>query len=185
ETINYVGTIEPKRSTTISPSIAGQITQVYVEEGSLVKYGDILVKIDDSQLRAGLETAQKKLETLKTNYNYMANEINDFYETNPLLKQLETAQSNYEYMKIEKANYESLYEEGAISKTTFDKLEQETNNAYLKLEELKATIQNSYDNLVHEKNIVAKQMEELNVILLTNARLLNVCQYISLASYSL
>lgn len=30
ETINYVGTIEPKRSTTISPSIAGQITQVYV-----------------------------------------------------------------------------------------------------------------------------------------------------------
>jgi len=162
ETINYVGTIEPKNSTTISPSIAGQIIQVYVEEGSFVKYGDILVKIDDSQLRASLETAQKKYETLNTNYNYLVNEINDFYETNPLNKQLETAQSNYEYLKSEKDNYESLYEEGAIPKTTFDKLEQETNNAYFKLEELKATIQNSYDNLVHEKDMAAKQMEELN-----------------------
>lgn len=160
--INYVGTIEPKSSTTISPSIAGQIVQVYVEEGSSVKYGDILVKVDDSQLRASLETAQKKLETLNTNYNYLVNEINDFYETNPLLKQLETAESNYEYLKNEKSNYESLYEEGAIPKTTFDKLVQETNNAYLKLEELKATTQNTYDNLVHEKDMASKQMEELN-----------------------
>lgn len=162
ETINYVGTIEPKRSTTISPSIAGQITQVYVEEGSFVNYGDTLVNIDDSQLRASLETAQKKLETLNTNYNYLVNEINDFYETNPLLKQLETAQSNYEYLENEKANYESLYAEGAIPKTTFNKLVQETNNAYLKLEELKAATQSSYDNLVHEKDMASKQMEELN-----------------------
>ncbi len=162
ETLNYVGTIEPKNSTTVSPFIAGQIVQVYVEEGSNVKYGDILVKIDDSQLRASLETAQKKYETLNTNYNYLVNEINDFYETNPLNKQLKTAQSNYEYLKSEKDNYENLYEEGAIPKTTFDKLEQETNNAYFKLEELKATIQNAYDNLVHEKDMAAKQKEELN-----------------------
>lgn len=162
ETINYVGTIEPKSSTTISPSIAGQIVQVYVEEGSNVKYGDVLIRIDDSQLRASLETVKKKLETLNTNYNYLVNEINDFYETNPLLKQLETAQSNYEYLKSEKDNFASLYEEGAIPKTTFDKLEQETNNAYFKLEELKVTIQNSYDNLVHEKDMASKQMEELN-----------------------
>lgn len=162
ETINYVGTIEPKSSTTISPTISGQIVQAYVEEGSNVNYGDVLIRIDDSQLRASLETAQKKLETINTNYNYLVNEINDFYETNPLLKQLETAQSNYEYLKSEKDNYSSLYEEGAIPKTTLDKLEQETNNAYFKLEELKATIQNSYDNLVHEKDMASKQMEELN-----------------------
>ncbi len=162
QTINYVGTIEPKSSTTISPTIAGQIVQVYIEEGSIVKYGDILIKIDDSQLRASLETAQKKYETLNTNYNYLVNEINDFYETNPLIKQLETAKSNYEFLISEKDNYKSLYEEGAIPKTTYDKLEQETNNAYFKLEELKATIQNSYDKLVHEKDIAAKQTEELN-----------------------
>lgn len=162
ETISYVGTIEPKNSTAISPTIAGQINQVYVEEGSMVKYGDNLVKIDDSQFNASLETMQKKLETLDTNYNYLVNEINEFYETNPFIKQHETAESNYEYLKIEKENYASLYEEGAIPKTTFDKLEQETNNAYLKLEELKAAIQNSYDNLNHEKDMAAKQMEELN-----------------------
>jgi multidrug resistance efflux pump len=90
------------------------------------------------------------------------NEINDFYETNPLIKQLETAKSNYEFLISEKDNYKSLYEEGAIPKTTYDKLEQETNNAYFKLEELKATIQNSYDKLVHEKDMAAKQTEELN-----------------------
>lgn len=162
ETINYVGTIEPKSSSTISPTIAGQIVQVFVEEGSVVNVGDVLVKIDDSQLKASFETVQLKLETLNTNYNYLANETKDFYETNLLIKQLETAKSNYEFLKSEKNNYKSLYEEGAIPKTTYDKLEQETNNAYFKLEELKATIQNSYDKLVHEKDMAAKQMEELN-----------------------
>lgn len=162
ETINYVGTIEPKNSSIISPSIAGQIVYLYVEEGSVVKYGDTLVKIDDSQLRASFETSYKKLETLNTNYNYLVDEINEFTETNPLIKQLETAKSNYEYLSSEKENYKGLFEEGAIPKTSYDKMEQEVNSAYLKLEELKATIQNSYGNLVHEKDMATKQIEELN-----------------------
>ncbi len=162
ETINYIGTIEPKKSATLSPTIAGQIVHVFVEEGSIVKYGDVLVKIDDSLLNASIDTAQKKLDTLDAKYIYLENEVNNFYTSNPLIKQLETAQSNYDFLKSECSNYKDLYEEGAIPKTTFDKIEQELNNAYLKTEELKASTQKSYDNLVHEKNISAKQIEELN-----------------------
>ncbi len=162
DTIKYVGTIEPKKTATLSPTIAGQIVHVYVEEGSLVKYGDTLMKIDDSQLKASIDTAQSKLDTLSTNYKYLTDEVNEFYETNPLIKQLETAKSNYDYLNSEYPNYKGLYDEGAIPKTTYDKIEQELNNAYLKTEELKANIQKSYDKLVHEKNISAKQIEELN-----------------------
>ncbi|WP_313340411.1 efflux RND transporter periplasmic adaptor subunit [Sedimentibacter sp.] len=162
ETINYIGTIEAKKSATLSPTIAGQIVHVFVAEGSIVKYGDVLVKIDDSQLEASMDTAQKKLDTLSTNYIYLENEVNDFYTSNPLIKQLETAQSNYDYLKSEYSSYKDLYEEGAIPKSTLDKMQQELNNAYLKTEELKANIRKSYDNLVHEKSISAKQIEELN-----------------------
>lgn len=165
ESINYVGTIEPKSSTTLSPTLAGAIKQVYVEEGNTVNQGDVLLKIDDSQLMASFETTQKKLETLKTNYYYLENEIREFYKTNPLIKQFDSAQSNYNYLVNEKENYVKLYGEGAISKTTFDKLSQETNTAYLKLEELKAVIQDSYDSLNHQKDLSNKQIDELNASL--------------------
>lgn len=165
EELNYVGTVEPNKSATISPTIAGQVVRVFIEEGSVVKRGDILIKIDDSQLVASLETTTKKLETLKTNFNYLSDEINKFYETSPLITQLQSAQTNYDYLKTEKENYKGLFEEGAIPKTTYDKIEQETNSAFLKTEELKAMINNTYDTMVHEKNIAQKQIDEFNSLI--------------------
>ncbi|MBZ2175129.1 efflux RND transporter periplasmic adaptor subunit [Schnuerera sp. xch1] len=162
ESINYIGTIEPKKSTTISPTIAGQIVEVYVEEGVKVKAGDLLVKIDDSQLDASLKTSQKKLETLKTNYNYLVDKVDEFYDSNPLIKKLENAQSNYEFLKEERDKHEKLYDEGAISKSAYDKIQQETDTARLQFEELEATIDDKYNQLVHEKDMAEKQIEELN-----------------------
>jgi len=162
EDISYIGTITPEKSAIVSPAIGGQIVSIYVEEGSIVEAGDLLAKIDDNQLNASINTASRKLETLTTNYNYLSDQVEGFYRSNPLVKKLETLTFNYEYIKGESDKYEQLYNEGAVSKSTYDKVKQETDTVHLQLEELKATTNDAYNKLVHERNMVEKQLKEVN-----------------------
>lgn len=161
ENLSYVGTIEPKKSAIVSPTTGGKVEKVYVEEGSAVKPGDILAKIEDTVLNASLNTSSKKLQTLQTNYNYLSNKVESFHKSNPMVKKVDTLTFNYEYLKEESEKYLELYNEGAISKSAYEKIKHEADSAYLQLEELKATTDDSYNTLVHEKNIVEKQLEEV------------------------
>lgn len=162
EDISYIGTISSKKSATVSPAIGGQIVNIYVEEGSMVKAGDILAKIDDRQLNASYITAEKKLETLRTNYSYLNAEVGSFYSTNPLVKKQDTLKSNYEYIKGESGKYKELYDEGAIAKTAYDKIKQEEETAYLQLAELEATTKDAYNKLSHERNMIESQIDEVS-----------------------
>lgn len=161
ENLSYVGTIAPKKSAIVSPTAGGKIEKIYVEEGSEVKPGDTLAKIEDTALSASLNTSSKKLETLKTNYNYLSEKVESFHKSNPTVKKIETLTSNYEYLKKESEKYLELYNEGAVSKSAYEKIKHEADAAYLQLEELKATIDDSYNTLIHEKNMVEKQLEEV------------------------
>jgi HlyD family secretion protein len=44
------GTLEARIRTTISPKIQGRIAEVLVDQGSLVKAGQLLVRLDDEDL---------------------------------------------------------------------------------------------------------------------------------------
>lgn len=161
EDIAYIGTIKSNKSTTVSPSIGGQIKTIHVEEGSMVKAGDILAKIEDSQFNASYESAEKKLNTLELNYNYLKQEVANFHSTSPLVKKLDTVRSNYEYIKEESQKYEILYNEGAIAKTEYDKIQQEVDTACLQLEELQATVDDAHRKLTHERDMTGSQIGEV------------------------
>lgn len=161
EKISYVGTIEAKKSAALSPIIGGRIDEIYIREGSTVEPGDILAKIEDIQLNASLNTSSRKLETLKTNYNYLNNQVENFYSSNPMVKRQETLNSNYEYLKEESEKYFKLYEEGAISQSEYNRIKHEVDTAYLQIEELRETTDDNYNTLVHERNMVEKQVEEV------------------------
>lgn len=161
EDISYIGTMSSNESTIVSSAIGGQIKEINVEEGSMVKAGDILAKIDDNQFTASYATSEKKLNTLRTNYNYLKKEAENFYSTSSLIKKLESATSNYEYIEDKSEKYEKLYNEGAVSKTEYDKIKQEKETAYFKLEELKATIDDAYNKLIHERDMAESQISEV------------------------
>ncbi len=162
EDINYMGTILAKKSITLSPSIGGQITDLYVEEGDIVQSGDILAKINDSQLRASYTSVEKKLEILNINKIFIKSELENFYSENPLVKKQDSLKSNYEYIKKEAEKLDLLHKEGAIPKTEYEKIKQEENSLYLQLKELEATSDDAYNKLKHEKNMVESQINEVN-----------------------
>ena len=59
------------RSVTLAAKIVGRITAVNVEEGQSVTAGDVLVDIDDAQLRADLSSYRAVLSQEKVKLDYM------------------------------------------------------------------------------------------------------------------
>lgn len=59
------GTLEARVSTTISPKIAGRIVEVLVDQGDTIEQGQVLVRLDDEELRQQVEIAQANLEAAK------------------------------------------------------------------------------------------------------------------------
>jgi RND family efflux transporter MFP subunit len=59
--LNASGYITARRRATVSSKVTGKVLQVYVDEGKEVKKGQILARLDDSQIRAALEVARAQL----------------------------------------------------------------------------------------------------------------------------
>lgn len=66
ETINLVGSLQPNESAEIRPEVSGIVRSILFDEGRRVAAGDVLLKIDDAELRAQLEqvVARYKLAEL-------------------------------------------------------------------------------------------------------------------------
>lgn len=58
DSLSSVGTLLSNESVTISSEIAGKVTGIYFNEGQSVKSGQTLIRLDDSILRATLDSAQ-------------------------------------------------------------------------------------------------------------------------------
>lgn len=56
QTSEYVATIKSRRSSTVLPQVSGQLTAIQVHSGDEVKAGQLLMKIDDRQQRATVDS---------------------------------------------------------------------------------------------------------------------------------
>lgn len=64
--ITASGTIEAVQ-TAVAAEVGGRAVEVLVDEGAAVEAGQLLVRLDDSQIRAQLQEAEKAVETAKAN----------------------------------------------------------------------------------------------------------------------
>jgi RND family efflux transporter MFP subunit len=61
--LNASGYVTARRRATVSSKVTGKVLEVFVEEGDLVRKGQILAKLDASQIRASLAVSEAQLET--------------------------------------------------------------------------------------------------------------------------
>ncbi len=91
----------------VAPRVSGQIEEVYVTDNQHVKEGDLVAVIDDADYQVKLEQADSNYEKIKLNQsNAKAN--------------LAAAESNIALAKKDMDRYKNLYEQGAVSKQTYD-----------------------------------------------------------------
>ena len=59
--LNASGYVTARRRATVSSKVTGKVLEVYVEEGKAVRRGQVLARLDDSQIRAALDVARAQL----------------------------------------------------------------------------------------------------------------------------
>jgi RND family efflux transporter MFP subunit len=61
--LNASGYVTARRRATVSSKVTGKVLEVFVEEGRAVRKGQVLARLDDSQVRASLAVGEAQLET--------------------------------------------------------------------------------------------------------------------------
>lgn len=114
EKVDYVGTLKSRRSVTLSPNVEGQIEQIFVTAGQMVKPGDQLLQIDarmqsaqKNSYEAGAESVMSDLMTAKANLA-------------SLESSLQSKLSNVEYTKAQYGRYRTLALQGAVAQSELD-----------------------------------------------------------------
>jgi membrane fusion protein (multidrug efflux system) len=67
ESLRVVGSLAPNETATIRPEMSGLIRTIHFEEGRQVKKGDLLIKVEDSELQAQLAQTRTRHELAKLN----------------------------------------------------------------------------------------------------------------------
>ncbi len=62
ESLTVVGSVAPNESADMRAEIAGLVRGIYFEEGQTIRQGEVLVKIDDAELRAQLAQAEARFQ---------------------------------------------------------------------------------------------------------------------------
>lgn len=72
--IDLLGRVDADNITYISPrGMGGQVKEIYVKQGQLVKKGQLVLKLDDAIIRQQIEAAKKGLEGIKTQLGFAKN----------------------------------------------------------------------------------------------------------------
>jgi len=67
ETVRTTGTLQPNEEVLLQNEIAGKIEQIYFQEGTSVKKGQLLVKINDSELQAQMQRGKLEIKLAEEN----------------------------------------------------------------------------------------------------------------------
>ena len=67
DTLTAVGSISAKQGVTISPEIAGKVSEIAFESGAVVAKGDLLVRLDTSSEEAQLRAIEAQVELARLN----------------------------------------------------------------------------------------------------------------------
>ncbi|MDA8169573.1 MAG: efflux RND transporter periplasmic adaptor subunit [Nitrospiraceae bacterium] len=149
----YIGTIEPLNYAGISPRITGNILTVNAREGDMVHKGQLLVTIDDRQLKE--KEAAQALEVPEAK------------------SQLSGAKSVYETQQAVYERDDMLYKAGAISLETLQRSKAQRDSACAQVESLEdkikmlrniyraVSVETSYTRLRSPiDGVVARRLEE-------------------------
>ena len=63
--LDATGYVVARRQATVSSKVTGKVTEVLIEEGARVREGDVLARIDDTNVRAQLDLARANLGEVK------------------------------------------------------------------------------------------------------------------------
>lgn len=171
----------------VTPSIGGTIAEVLVLNTQVVKEGDILVKIDQTDTSLALEEAKANLNlAVRQVKGYMANNngLNALIEARKadetrINAKLSAANADFKKAKIDLKRREDLISSGAISADELTKAKNAYENAKASLDATNAEVEQAKANVmsaIGSRNQNASRIDDVTLennpeVLLAQARL--------------
>ena len=110
ESLRVVGSLAANETATIRPEMSGLIRSIHFEEGRRVKKGDLLVKIDDLELKAQLAQSMSRHELAKLNLaraeNLRQTQSNTAADVDRARSEFAAAEADIELLKVRLARTE-------------------------------------------------------------------------------
>ncbi|MCJ7815706.1 MAG: efflux RND transporter periplasmic adaptor subunit, partial [Xanthomonadales bacterium] len=75
--LNASGYVTARRQATVSSKFTGKVTEVLIEEGMLVEEGQVLARLDDSNIRAGFRLAEAQQVSSQRSLNETSTLLNE------------------------------------------------------------------------------------------------------------
>jgi RND family efflux transporter MFP subunit len=75
--LNASGYVTARRQATVSSKFTGRVTEILIEEGMQVEEGQVLARLDDSNLRASYELSNAQLQAARSSVNETAALLNE------------------------------------------------------------------------------------------------------------
>lgn len=157
QTINIQGYIEPFAKQEINVDTNQKVDEVYIKEGQDVKAGELLFKVDDTDLAYKLRAEELSLKAAKADLsNLLKSESKDKKDLSFAVTQAEIEYNNtldeYNYAAIRCDDNQKLYAEGFISKEELDtglrnlsKMKSTMNMLEMQLDKAKESLNNYAD----------------------------------------
>ncbi|WP_026904164.1 efflux RND transporter periplasmic adaptor subunit [Pedobacter glucosidilyticus] len=127
ETVSASGKIQPEIEVKLSPEVSGEIVELHVKEGDMVKKGQLLCKIKPDILASGYE---------RTVASYNAQKAT----VASAQQQIVQAQANFKNIEARYKRNQTLYKEKVISAAEFDAVQAEYLTAKSNLETAKQNL---------------------------------------------
>jgi HlyD family secretion protein len=173
--ISLIGTVEPNITIFLDVEEGGKVTEKVIDEGEMVKKGDVIVRLKNSDLNLQILNSESQLA-------YQSNELRNTLigmEQQKINNKQQLLSIDYEIVKL-KRNFEqnsALYEKGfiskeeyLISKSNFEYAEKDRELRYEKMvqdsifrENQKLQMNSSLLNMQQNLRMVRERLENLNI----------------------
>ncbi len=96
--LNASGYVTARRAATVSAKVTGKVTEVLIEEGMLVKEGQVLARLDDTNVKTSLDVTEAQLDSARSALEETRAQLkqaeNEYHRTTELAKQNIASQSD-------------------------------------------------------------------------------------------
>jgi HlyD family secretion protein len=148
ETVSASGKIKPHVEVKISPEVSGEVVELPVKEGDIVKKGQLICKIRPDILRSGYERAVASYNSQKANVG----------NTSQMLKQ---AEANFENQSAAYKRSKELFEKKVLTASEYDAAKASYESSKASLEAAKQSVIGSKFGLAQSAATVKEASDNL------------------------
>ena len=119
--LNASGYVKARRAATVSSKVMGKVTEVLIEEGMKVEEGQVLARLDDSNVKAGLRLAEARVESAR--------------------KMKDELLPSLDFARKESVRFQELRDSNAVSQSDKSRAESSVTEFEARIERLSADIE--------------------------------------------